>query len=189
MIAALVVVLAIVFYCVKAYNNTVGLEEGIMNSWGNVEAQCQRRLDLIPNLVTTVKAYAQHERETFELIVEARAKATQMTIDPSQLSAENIQKFEAVQDQLSGALSRLLAISEAYPELKASENFLALQSQLEGTENRIAVARRDFNKKVNAYNSYVRRFPANVVVGMFGFEKKDYFAADAGAEKSVTVDM
>lgn len=190
LIGALVIIGAIAIYCcVSTYNEAVGLEEGIMNSWGNVEAQCQRRLDLIPNLVTTVKAYAQHERETFEEVVEARAKATQATIDPSQLSAENIRRFEDVQSQLSGALSRLLAVSEAYPDLKASENFLVLQSQLEGTENRISVARREFNKQVNAYNGYVRTFPTNMVAGLFGFEKKDYFAAEAGAEKGVQVEM
>ena len=189
LIGAVVIVVVIAAYCVSTYNKAVGLEEGIMNSWGNVETQCQRRLDLIPNLVTAVKAYALHERETFEEVVEARAKATQVTIDPSRLDEESIRRFEAVQSQLSGALSRLLAVSEAYPELKASENFLVLQSQLEGTENRIAVARREFNKQVNAYNGYVRTFPANMVTRLLGFEKKDYFAAEAGAERAVQVEM
>lgn len=176
-------------YGTKVYNHLVGLDEGVTNAWSNVETQGQRRLDLIPNLVTTVKAYAQHEKETFEAVVEARAKATQVSIDPTQLTAEGIQHFDEAQTLLSGAISRLIAVSEAYPELKASENFLALQSQLEGTENRIAVARRDFNKQVNTYNSYVRTFPTNVIGRLLGFQKKDYFASALGASEAVSVEL
>ncbi|MDO4771573.1 LemA family protein [Porphyromonas sp.] len=186
-IGLIVVVVALVLYVVSVYNGVIQHDEAVMNSWGNVETQYQRRLDLVPNLVSTVKAYADHERETFDMVVEARAKATQVTIDPSQLNAENVRQFEQVQEQLSGAIARLLAVSEAYPELKASENFLILQSQLEGTENRISVARRAFNKSTNDYNRYVRTFPNNVIVGVFGFAKKDYFEADTGAEKAVDV--
>ncbi len=171
----------------NSYNGLVSKEEAVKKSWGQVENVYQRRMDLIPNLVNTVKGAANFEQGTLEKVIQARANATSMKIDPSNLSPEQIQKFQAAQGELSTALGRLMAISEAYPELKATQNFSELQSQLEGTENRIAVERNRFNEVVGDYNTSVRRFPTNIFAGIFGFTQKGYFEADKGAEKAPEV--
>jgi LemA protein len=162
-------------------------DEAVSGQWSQVENVYQRRADLIPNLVNTVKGYASHERETLEGVVNARAKATSTTIDPSKLNAESIKQFAAAQDGLSSALSKLMVVVERYPDLKANQNFLELQAQLEGTENRITVERQKFNEAAKDFNTYIRTFPRNIWAGMFGFEKKDYFEATAGAEVAPTV--
>jgi LemA protein len=169
------------------YNSSVKLDERVKAQWGEVENQYQRRSDLIPNLVASVKGAADFEKSTLTAVIEARAKATSVTVDPSKTSPEDLQKFQAAQGQLSQALGRLMVVSERYPELKANENFLELQSQLEGTENRITVARRDFNQAVQDYNGNIRTFPNNIFAGMFGFAVKGSFAAQAGADKAPTV--
>jgi LemA protein len=171
------------------YNSMVEKEEGIAGKWADVEAQYQRRADLIPNLVNTVKGYADFEQNTLTAVVEARAKATSVQVNASKLTPDAIAKFQEAQSQLSGALSKLLVTIEKYPDLKANQNFLDLQAQLEGTENRITVARNNFNTAVNDYNSYIRKFPNNLTAGMFGFEKKEYFKAEAGTEKAPTVNF
>lgn len=171
----------------NSYNGLVSKEEAVKKSWGQVENVYQRRMDLIPNLVNTVKGAANFEQGTLEKVIQARANATSMKIDPSNLSPEQIKKFQSAQGELSTALGRLMAISEAYPELKATENFSELQSQLEGTENRIAVERNRFNEVVGDYNTSVRRFPSNIFAGIFGFTQKGYFEADKGAEKAPEV--
>ncbi|TAH03463.1 MAG: LemA family protein [Sphingobacteriales bacterium] len=173
----------------SGYNNMVKLDQDVKGKWGNVQSEYQRRSDLIPNLVNTVKGAANFEQETLTKVIEARAKATQTTIDPTNLTPENIQKFQQAQGELSGALSRLLVTVEKYPELKANANFTALQSQLEGTENRIKVARNDFNGSVQGYNTAVKTFPNNIFANMFGFKEKGYFAADPGSDKTPTVDF
>ncbi len=162
------------------YNALVTQQEAVDAAWSNVETQYQRRADLIPNLVSTVKGYAAHEQQTFEAVTAARATATQMTIAPDQLTPEAIEKYNAAQGQVGAALGRLMMIQENYPELKANQNFLELQAQLEGTENRINVARRDFNVAAQAYNTDIRRFPRNIVAWMFGFHAKPYFDAAEG---------
>lgn len=169
------------------YNGGVERQENVASAWGQVENVYQRRADLIPNLVNTVKGYAKHESETLTRVMEARAKATSINVDPANLTPEKIQQFQQAQQGLSAALGRLLAVSEAYPNLKANENFLALQSQLEGTENRITVERRNFNVAVQDYNTYIRKFPNVVFAGMWGFEKKGYFEAEAGSNKAPEV--
>lgn len=169
------------------YNGGVERQENVASAWGQVENVYQRRADLIPNLVNTVKGYAKHESETLTRVMEARAKATSINVDPANLTPEKIQQFQQAQQGLSAALGRLLAVSEAYPNLKANENFLALQSQLEGTENRITVERRNFNAAVQDYNTYIRKFPNVVFAGMWGFEKKGYFEAEAGSNKAPEV--
>ncbi|MGL4908713.1 MAG: LemA family protein [Bacteroidales bacterium] len=169
------------------YNKPVTMQEKVDATWAQVQNQYQRRADLIPNLVETVKGYAKHEQETLQGVIEARAKATQVTISPDKLDAASIKQFQAAQSQVSSALGRLMAISENYPNLKANQNFLELQAQLEGTENRIAVERRNFNEAVQTYNAYIRRFPNNIFAGMFNFEKKAYFEAEEGAEKAPSV--
>lgn len=179
----------VVWYSVSSYNNMVLMEEGLPGAWANVETQYQRRSDLIPNLVSTVKGYAQHESETLEGVVAARSKATQMTLDVDNLTPEKLQQYQQAQGEVSSALGRLLAITENYPDLKANEQFSELQEQLEGTENRISVARRNFNDAVLAYNSYIRRFPNNIIAGMFGFDKKAYFEAAEGAEQAPKVEF
>jgi len=171
------------------YNSMVSMDEGVTAQWAQVENVYQRRADLIPNLVATVKGYASHEQETLEGVIEARSKATSVTIDPSNLNAASIQQFQAAQDGLSSALSKLMVVVERYPDLKANQNFLELQTQLERTENRISVERRTFNTTAQQYNSYIRSFPKNIYAGMFGFEKKDYFTAIAGAEKAPEVEF
>ena len=184
-IIAVVAVIAIM--CVSAYNSLVSSEESVDTAWSQVENVYQRRADLIPNLVNTVKGYAAHEKETLEGVVSARAKATQMTIDPTNLTPEAIEKFQAAQGELGSALGKLLAITENYPDLKANENFKELQAQLEGTENRIAVERKKFNETAQVYNTSIRKFPRSIVASMFGFERKPYFKAQEGAEKAPTV--
>ncbi len=188
-VIAVVVLLAIILYTsIKGtYNKMVTLDESVSSQWAQVENVYQRRADLIPNLVATVKGYAEHERETFEAVVEARSKATSVTIDPTKLNEASMQQFQAAQDQLSSALSRLLVVVEKYPDLKANQNFLELQTQLERTENRITVERMNFNTKAQEYNSYIRSFPKNIYASIFGFEKKAYFKAQEGAEKAPEV--
>ena len=171
----------------KSYNNLVIMEEGVTAQWSQVENVYQRRADLIPNLVNTVKGYAAHERETLEGVINARAKATQVSIDPSQLDAASIQNFQEAQGGLSSALGRLMVVMERYPDLKANENFRDLQAQLEGTENRIAVERRRFNETAQQYNTLTRKFPQNIFANMFGFEKKAYFESQSGAERAPEV--
>jgi LemA protein len=162
-------------------------DETVEAAWANVQNAYQRRADLVPNLVNTVKGAANFEQETLTQVIEARAKATSVNISADNLTPENIQQFQAAQGQLSGALSRLLATVEAYPELKANQNFLELQAQLEGTENRISVERRKFNEAVQDYNTTVRSFPNNLMAGVFGFERKGHFEAEAGAQQAPTV--
>ena len=183
----LVLLFAIYQLFAGKYNNMVELSEPATSQWANVQSAYQRRADLIPNLVNTVKGYAEFEKSTLTAVVEARAKATSMTIDPSNINPENIQKFQAAQDGLSGALSRLLVTIEKYPDLKANQNFLELQSQLEGTENRINVERNKFNELVKDYNTYIKKFPNNLIAGLFNMEKKGYFEAAAGSEKAPEV--
>ena len=172
-----------------AYNKMVALDEAVQTAWAQVENVYQRRADLIPNLVSTIKGYAAHESETLESVVAARAKATQVTIDPTTLSSEDIAKYSEAQGELGNALGRLLLIQENYPDLKANQNFRDLQAQLEGTENRIATERMKFNQTVKDYNTLIRRFPSNIIASMFGFEKKGYFEANTGAEKAPQVEF
>jgi LemA protein len=186
-IVGIVIVLAAMF--VKPYNKMVQKDEECSKAWANVENAYQRRMDLIPNLVKTVQGAADYEKGTLTEVIEARAKATSVQVDPSNLTEESLAKFQAAQDQLSSALSRLMVVVERYPELKANQNFLELQAQLEGTENRIAVERGKFNETVNDYNSYIRRFPNNIVAGMFNFDKKGYFKATEGADKAPDVEF
>lgn len=169
------------------YNSMVKLDENVQSKWAEVENAYQRRTDLIPNLVNTVKGAANFEQQTLTNVVEARAKATSINIDPSNLTPEAIKQFEDAQGALTGSLSRLMAVAENYPELKATENFQGLQAQLEGTENRIAVARRGFNEATQQYNSTIRSFPNNLMAGIFGFKAKGYFTAQAGADKAPEV--
>lgn len=169
------------------YNSLVEKQESVESAWSQVENVYQRRADLIPNLVNTVKGYAAHEKETLEGVIEARSKATQITVSADDLSEENIKKFQAAQGELQQALGKLLAITENYPDLKANENFRDLQAQLEGTENRITVERQKFNETVKEYNTSIRKFPTTIYAGWFGFEKKGYFEAQAGAEKAPEV--
>ncbi len=171
------------------YNSMVKLDEKVQSQWGEVQNQYQRRSDLIPNLVSTVKGAANFEQETLTKVIEARAKATSVQVDPTKLTPETIAKFQSAQGELSQALGRLLVVTENYPQLKANQNFLELQAQLEGTENRINVSRRDFNNAVQEYNSKIRVFPNNLTSGMFGFEKKGYFQAEAGSQKAPSVDF
>ena len=174
-----VAVVAIFFYA--TYNGFVNREEGLKSAWSNVETQYQRRADLIPNLVNTVKGYAAHETQTLNEVTEARARATSINLSADDLTPERLAQFQRAQAELRSALGRLIAVSESYPDLKANQNFLELQAQLEGTENRIAVARKDFNAAAQQYNVSVRRFPANLVARMFGFGQKPYFESAEGA--------
>lgn len=177
----------IVIYCTISYNSMVAQDEAVGTAWSNVENQYQRRSDLIPNLVNTVKGYAAHEKETFDAVVSARAKATQTTVSIDDLTPEKMQAYQRAQGEVGSALSRLLAVTENYPELKANENFKELQAQLEGTENRISVERRKFNETARGYNTAIRKFPRNIVAGLFGFEKHPYFEAEEGSEKAPEV--
>ncbi|MBE6312064.1 MAG: LemA family protein [Bacteroidales bacterium] len=188
-IIGIAIVAVLAFWAMGNYNKMVTEEENVETSWGNVENQYQRRMDLIPNLVATVKGYAAHEKETFEAVIAARAKATQITIDPSNATPEQLAAYQNAQGELSQALGRLLAVSESYPDLKANQNFMALQEQLEGTENRITVARNQFNETAKGFNTLIRKFPNNIIANIFGFEKKPYFEAEAGAEKAPTVEF
>src|SRR6056297_1511969 len=169
------------------YNTMVALDENVTSQWAQVENVYQRRADLIPNLVSTVKGYAEHEQETFTGVIEARSKATSVNVDPQNLSPEAIERFNQAQQGLSSALSRLMVVVERYPDLKASQNFRDLQAQLEGTENRIAVERRKFNQTTQAYNAYIRKFPQVIYSGWFGFERKNYFESEQGAEEAPEV--
>ena len=185
----LAVVAVIVLMAIFAYNGMVSSQEKATQTWADLQATYQRRADLIPNLVNTVKAYAKHEKETFEAVVNARAKATQMNIDISNATPEQIKQFQEAQGELSSALNKLMAITENYPELKANENFMALQNQLEGSENRINEARQKYNKAVTDYNTSIRSFPKSLFAGMFGFKTMDKFEAEAAAQKAPTVNF
>ncbi len=183
----LIAALTIPFLSSCGYNKMVTLQETVVSQWAQVENVYQRRSDLIPNLVNTVKGYAQYEQETLTAVVEARAKATSVNIDPTKLDENSIKQFQAAQGGLTSALSKLLVVVEKYPDLKANQNFLDLQAQLEGTENRITVERQKFNDATKEYNAYIRKFPQVMYSGWFGFEKKTYFEADKGAEKAPEV--
>ncbi len=188
-IIVLAVVLIAVMWGVKRYNGFIALEEGVTGQWANVENVYQRRADLIPNLVSTVKGYADFEQETLTGVIEARAKATSITVDPTNMTPQSMAAFQQAQDGLGSALSRLMVTVERYPELKANQNFLELQSQLEGTENRIAVERRKFNEITRGYNTTIRKFPNSMIAGVTGFEKKAYFEAIAGSETAPVVEF
>jgi LemA protein len=183
----ILVAIGIISWGTKVYNGMVTMQESVTSQWGNVETAYQRRADLIPNFVNTVKGAANFEQTTLTQVIEARAKATSVTIDPTKMTAENMQQFQQAQGQVSSALSRLMVVVEQYPELKATQNFRDLQVELEGTENRISVERRKFNEVAQVYNTNIRRFPQNFLAGMFGFQSKPYFEATAGAEKAPEV--
>ncbi len=187
LIVVIVIALFVLMGGCSTYNGLVEKQEAVNGKWAQVQNVYQRRADLIPNLVNTVKGAADFEKNTLTAVQEARSKATSINLSADQLTPENIQRFQAVQDQLSGSLSRLLAVAENYPQLKANQNFLELQAQLEGSENRITVERQGFNVAVQDYNTSRRRFPSNIFAGMFGFSEKGYFQAQAGAEKAPTV--
>ena len=182
-----VLLVALVGFTISSYNGLVKGREGVEEIWSNVSVYLQRRADLIPNLVNTVKGYAAHESETLQGVIEARSKATQVSVNAEDLTEANIKKFQAAQGELQQALGRLLMLTENYPDLKANENFRDLQAQLEGTENRITVERQKFNETAKVYNTNIRKFPNNIFAGMFGFEKKGYFEAQQGAEKAPEV--
>lgn len=181
------VLLALVVWGVSAYNGLVSKEESVNEKWGAVQTVYQRRADLIPNLVSTVKGYAEHEQSTLQEVTAARSRATSINIDPSTATPEQMEAWMAAQQELSSALGRLIAVSENYPDLKANQNFLSLQSQLEGTENRISVERQRYNEAVKEYNVSVRRFPNSIFASIFGFDKKPMFEAQAGAEVAPVV--
>ena len=189
LIITIVVIALVALWGISSYNGLVSMDENVSNSWANVETQYQRRSDLIPNLVNTVKGYAKHESQTLESVMQARSQATQVKIDPSNCTPQQLAAYQKAQGDVTTALGKLLAITENYPDLKANQNFLELQSQLEGTENRINVARKDFNDTAKKYNTSLRRFPRNIVASMFGFEKRNYFEAEAGAEKAPKVEF
>lgn len=186
-IILLVVLGVILVWGVTSYNGLVSAEEGVSTAWSNVENQYQRRADLIPNLVNTVKGYAAHEQETLDAVVAARTRATQVVVDAEDMTPEKLQQFQKAQGEVGAALGRLLAITEAYPDLKANQNFLELQAQLEGTENRISVERRNFNDAARKFNTSIRTFPRNIIAGMCGFEKRPYFEAEESAAKAPEV--
>ena len=174
-IILIAVVAVIIIWAISAYNGLVSMDENVSSQWANVETQYQRRADLIPNLVNTVKGYASHEKETLEGVVEARSKATQIKVDANDLTPEKLAEYQKAQGAVTSALGKLLAITENYPDLKANQNFLELQAQLEGTENRINVARKNFNNAAQAYNTSIRHFPKSIFASVFGFEKRTYF--------------
>ncbi len=189
-IVLIVIVFAVFIFgsgIVKSYNKIVTMEESVSSQWSQVENVYQRRADLIPNLVNTVKGYAEHERETFEAVINARAKASSVTVDPSKLDANSMQNFQNAQSELSSAIGRLMVVVEQYPDLKANQNFLELQAQLEGTENRITVERMKFNETAQLFNTYIRKFPQNLIASIFSFDKKSYFEAQEGADKAPEV--
>lgn len=188
-IITIVVIVLVALWGISSYNGLVSMDENVSNQWANVETQYQRRSDLIPNLVNTVKGYAKHESQTLEAVMAARSQATQVKIDPSNCTPQQLAAYQKAQGDVTTALGKLLAITENYPDLKANQNFLELQSQLEGTENRINVARKDFNDTAKKYNTSLRRFPRNIIASMFGFEKRNYFEAEAGAEKAPKVEF
>jgi Uncharacterized conserved protein len=187
LISVVAILVIAFFWGMSRYNGLVSSQENVNSQWANVESQYQRRSDLIPNLVSTVKGYATHESSTLEGVVAARAKATQITVDPTKLTPEKLQEYQAAQGQVSSALGKLLMITENYPDLKANQNFLELQAQLEGTENRISVERGRFNETAQSYNKSIRSFPTNIIANMFGFDKKPYFEAEKGSEKAPAV--
>lgn len=181
------IAIGIVSWGINTYNKIVSLEQGVISQWGNVETQYQRRADLIPNFVNTVKGAADFEQETLTRVIEARSKATQVTLDPSNMTADNIQQFQEAQSEVSSALSRLMVVVERYPEIKATQNFRDLQVELEGTENRISVERRNFNEKAREFNTYIKQFPQSIIAGMKGFTMRPYFEAMEGAENAPEV--
>lgn len=189
LIVAAVVAVALFGWVKNSYNKMVTEDENVQAAWSQVENVYQRRADLIPNLVATVKGYAAHESQTLENVIAARSKATQITVDPANLTEEALAKFNAAQGELTNALGRLLMITENYPDLKASQQFSELQAQLEGTENRITTERMKFNDTAKGYNTLIRSFPTNILASMFGFEKKGYFEAQAGAETAPKVEF
>lgn len=189
LIITIVVIVLVALWGILSYNGLVGMDENVSNQWANVETQYQRRSDLIPNLVNTVKGYAKHESQTLEAVMAARSQATQVKIDPSNCTPQQLAAYQKAQGDVTTALGKLLAITENYPDLKATDNFKMLQEQLEGTENRINVARKDFNDSAKKYNTSLRRFPRNIIASMFGFEKRNYFEAEAGAEKAPKVEF
>ena len=186
-IIILVILAIVVVWGITGYNGLVKSDEAVSTAWSNVENQYQRRADLIPNLVNTVKGYAAHEQETLDAVVAARARATQVTVDAENMTPEMLQQYQKSQGEVGAALGRLLAVAESYPGLKANTNFLELQAQLEGTENRISVERRNFNEVAKQHNTSIRTFPRNILAGMFGFEKRPYFEAQEGAESAPVV--
>ena len=186
-IILIAVVAIIAIWGITSYNGLVKMDEGVNTAWSNVENQYQRRADLLPNLVNTVKGYAAHEKETLEAVMSARSKATQMTIDADNLTPEKLQEYQKAQGEIGSALGHLLAITENYPNLKANENFKELQAQLEGTENRISVERRNFNEVAREYNTSIRTFPKTIIAGMCVFDKRPYFEAEEGANKAPEV--
>ncbi len=188
-IIIIAIIALLVLWFVKLNNRMVAAEEKAVQAWSQVENVYQRRSDLIPNLVATVKGAADFERGTLEAVIEARAKATSVTVDPSNLTEESMAAFQSAQDNLSQSLGRLMVVIERYPELKANQNFLELQAQLEGTENRITVERRSFNETVQSYNTLIRKFPNSIIAGIAGFEKKAYFKAAEGADKAPVVEF
>ncbi len=187
LIIVVVIALGLGMFGCSSYNGLVKEDTNVQEKWAQVQTQYQRRSDLIPNLVRTVQGAANFEKSTLTEVIQARAKATSITLNADQLTPENIQKFQAAQDQLSGSLSKLLAVAEAYPQLKATQNFAELQAQLEGTENRISVSRNDFNGAVKTYNQSVRSFPNNIFAGIFGFPVKGFFEASQAAQSAPTV--
>lgn len=192
LIITVIVVLILIMFggCgISTYNSMVDQEEAVSQAWSNVENQYQRRSDLIPNLVNTVKGYATHEKSTLEEVIAARSKATQITVDPANLTPEALAKYQKAQGEVGSALSRLLALTENYPDLKANQNFLELQAQLEGTENRISVERNRFNEAAKSYNTYIRKFPRSIIASLFGFSKRPYFEAEEGAEQAPHVEF
>lgn len=188
-IIVIVILLAIFLWVKNAYNSIVSADEKTSASWAQVENVYQRRADLIPNLVATVKGYAEHESSTLQAVIDARSKASQVTVDPTKLDAESIERFQQSQGELGSALSRLMVSVERYPDLKANQNFLDLQAQLEGTENRIAVERKNFNEAAQSFNTMIRRFPTNIIANIFNFETKGYFKASEGAETAPVVEF
>lgn len=189
LIVVVVAFVLLVFRGCSGYNNLVTLREQVNRDWANVENVYQRRADLIPNLVETVKGYAAHEQETFEKVVNARANATSIKIDAANMTEADLKRFQAAQGEIGSALNRLIAVAENYPDLKANQNFLELQAQLEGTENRIAVERRNFNATAQSYNTAIKSFPAVIFAGWFGFKERPYFEAQEGADVAPKVDF
>lgn len=186
-IIIIAVVALIVIWGISGYNGLVTMDENVSGQWSNVETQYQRRADLIPNLVSTVKGYALHEKETLEGVIQARSAATQIKVDADELTPEKLAEYQKVQGAVTSALGKLLAITENYPDLKANQNFLELQAQLEGTENRINVARTNFNNAAKEFNTSIRRFPKSIIAGLFGFSKRAYFEAAEGTEQAPQV--
>ena len=189
LIAIIAVIALLVIWCVTKYNGMVTQDEKVSTAWSNVQTQYQRRADLIPNLVNTVKGYASHESETLEGVVAARAKATQITVDPENLTPEKLKEFQKAQGDVTSALGKLIALTENYPDLKANQNFSELQAQLEGTENRISTERKRFNETVSEYNKYIRSFPKNIIANMNGYRPKSYFTASDEAQNAPKVEF